>query len=92
MWCILNRVDERSNSIYEILRAPDQFAFCESKEVREDLYDLAKGALSRWDAEPIGLQTLGKYCRKSIHIFVVTWNIIISEILLMAIMIRETIH
>lgn len=59
-WCVLNRVDEHDSSIYEVLRSPSQFAFYESTEVQDDLYDLAKDVLSRWNDERNGISDVGR--------------------------------
>lgn len=59
-WCILNRVDESGDSIYGVLRASNQFAFSESEEIREDLYELAKDVLWRWNNEKNGISDSGR--------------------------------
>lgn len=59
-WCVLNRVDKYESSIYDVLREPNQFAFSESAEVREDLYELAKDILQRWNDEKNGIADSGR--------------------------------
>lgn len=59
-WCVLNRVDEYDSSIYDVLREPNQFAFSESAEVREDLYELANDVLWRWNDEKNGITDSGR--------------------------------
>lgn len=90
-WCVLNRVDEYGSSVYDVLREPNQFAFRESAEVREDLYELAKDVLQRWNDEKMELRILVEYCRRSTHISTETEFITTSETLLAVIMIHGTI-
>lgn len=59
-WCVLNRVDEYNSSVYAVLREPNQFAFSESTEVRDDLYELAKDVLCRWNDEKNGIMDSGR--------------------------------
>ncbi|MDO5547439.1 MAG: cell wall hydrolase [Eubacteriales bacterium] len=59
-WCVLNRVDEYGSSIHDVLREPTQFAFSESTEVRDDLYELANDVLSRWNDEKNGISNSGR--------------------------------
>lgn len=59
-WCVLNRVDKYESSIYDVLREPNQFSFSESAEVREDLYELAKDILQRWNDEKNGIADSGR--------------------------------
>lgn len=68
-WCVLNRVDEYNSSIYDILREPNQFAFSESAEVREDLYELAKDVLCRWNDEKNGIMDSGRVLPKEYTYF-----------------------
>lgn len=68
-WCVLNRVDEQNSSIYEVLRSPDQFAFYESTEVQDDLYNLAKDVLSRWNDERNGVSDVGRVLPKEYTYF-----------------------
>lgn len=68
-WCVLNRVDEQGSSIYEVLRSPDQFAFYESTEVQDDLYNLAKDVLSRWNDERNGVSDVGRVLPKGYTYF-----------------------
>lgn len=59
-WCVLNRVDEYGSSIYDVLREPNQFAFNDTTEVRDDLYELAKDVLWRWNDEKNGVTDSGR--------------------------------
>lgn len=68
-WCVLNRVDKYDSSIYEVLRSPNQFAFYESTEVQDDLYDLAKDVLSRWNDEQNGILDVGRVLPKEYTYF-----------------------
>lgn len=68
-WCVLNRVDEHDSSIHEVLRSPNQFAFYESTEVQDDLYDLAKDVLSRWNDERNGVSDVGRVLPKEYTYF-----------------------
>lgn len=63
-WCVLNRVDKYEMSIYEVLRAPNQFAFDESAEIRDDLFELAKDVLQRWNDEKNGVTNSGRVLPK----------------------------
>lgn len=68
-WCVLNRVDEYDSSIHEVLRSPNQFAFYESTEIQDDLYDLAKDVLSRWNDERNGISDVGRVLPKEYTYF-----------------------
>lgn len=59
-WCVLNRVDQNGSSIYKELRAPNQFAFYESTEVKDDMLDLARDVLTRWNDEKNGKNDVGR--------------------------------
>lgn len=59
-WCVLNRVDEYGSSIYDVLREPNQFAFSDTTEVRDDFYELAKDVLWRWNDEKNGITDSGR--------------------------------
>lgn len=63
-WCILNRVDMSNDSIYNIIRAPNQFAFDECTEIREDLYLLSGDVLKRWNDEKNGIKNTGRVLPK----------------------------
>lgn len=63
-WCVLNRADKYAMSIYEVLRAPNQFAFDESAEIRDDLFELAKDVLQRWNDEKNGVINSGRVLPK----------------------------
>lgn len=60
VWCILNRVDQSGNSIYNILRSPNQFAFSETSEIRNDLLTIAYDVLERWNDEKNGVTDVGR--------------------------------
>ena len=68
-WCVLNRVDEYDSNVYEVVREPYQFAFSESAEVREDLYELAKDVISRWNDEKNGNIDSGRVLPKEYTYF-----------------------
>lgn len=63
-WCVLNRVDCYGSSIYEVLRAPNQFAFNELADVTDELYWLAKDVLTRWNDEKNGVINSGRVLPK----------------------------
>lgn len=68
-WCVLNRVDKHDSSIHEVLRSPNQFAFYELTEIQDDLYDLAKDVLSRWNDEKNGISDVGRVLPKEYTYF-----------------------
>lgn len=68
-WCVLNRVDESGTSIHDVLRSPNQFAFYESTQVRDDLLELAYDVLSRWNDEKNGIEDSGRVLPKEYTYF-----------------------
>lgn len=68
-WCVLNRADETGNSIYNVLRQPNQFAFYESTYVRDDLLKLAYDVLKRWNDEKNGITDSGRVLPKEYTYF-----------------------
>lgn len=59
-WTVLNRVDASSGSVSEVITAPNQFSYCSSAPVLDDLYWLADDVLSRWNAEQNGETSVGR--------------------------------
>lgn len=59
-WCVLNRVDKTGDSIHNILREPNQFAFDETEEIRSDLLELSEDVLHRWNDEKNGVENSGR--------------------------------
>lgn len=59
-WVILNRVDTKSSTIHDIVRVPNQFAFHENTPVWDNLYELARDVLERWNSEKNGLENIGR--------------------------------
>lgn len=59
-WTVLNRVDLYGATIYDVLRAPNQFAFHEDTTVHNDMLALAKDTLERWSAEKNGEENCGR--------------------------------
>ena len=53
IWCVLNRLDDGSwgDTIESVVTCPNQFAWDESAPVDDDLVELAKDVLTRWELE-----------------------------------------
>lgn len=51
-WTVLNRVDEYGKTIFEVVTAPNQFAY--------ELYALAEDVLTRWNDERNGDEDVGR--------------------------------
>lgn len=53
IWCVLNRVEDGTwgTTIEEVVKYPNQFAWDESAPVEQDLVELARDVLSRWELE-----------------------------------------
>ena len=62
VWCILNRLDAGGygSTLEEVVSAPKQFAWREENPVREDLLELTKDVLRRWQAEKEGWEDAGR--------------------------------
>ena len=61
-WTVLNRVDTAGypDTIYGVLTAPNQFAYRSSSPVWENLYNLSKDVLERWNKEKNGYTDVGR--------------------------------
>lgn len=54
IWCILNRVDAGQGSIAKVITAPNQFiGYKESHPVTNDIKELVKDVLARWQMEKV---------------------------------------
>lgn len=53
VWCVLNRYDAGYGSIYNIITAPDQFAYM-YVEPGTEILDLTKDVFERWQREQAG--------------------------------------
>lgn len=68
-WTILNRVDYGNDSIYRVVREPDQFAFSEGTLVDDELLLLANDVLDRWNREKNGETDVGRVLPKEYRYF-----------------------
>ena len=61
-WCALNRLDDGTygETLSDVLTAPYQFAYFESSPVTEELSELARDVLERWQAEKRGATDVGR--------------------------------
>ena len=60
-WTACNRVDAGyGDTIYEVLTAPNQFAYNKRSPVTEELYYLALDVLERWNSEKNGFEDVGR--------------------------------
>ena len=60
-WCILNRVDERGQSVEQVVTAPHQFyGYRTWGECPQEHLDLAADVLTRWNAEKSGAADVGR--------------------------------
>ncbi|MEG1563764.1 MAG: hypothetical protein RR365_08565 [Bacteroides sp.] len=63
-WTILNRVDAGYGSIYQVITAPNQFAYSNSAPTVNDhgvdLLDLSRDVLNRWSREKNGETDVGR--------------------------------
>lgn len=60
-WAACNRVDAGyGNTIYEVLTAPNQFAYWNNTPITEELYNLATDVLTRWNNEKNGIEDVGR--------------------------------
>lgn len=62
VWCILNRLDAGGygSTLEEVVSAPNQFAWHPESPVQEDLLELTKDVLRRWQAEKQGRADAGR--------------------------------
>ena len=64
-WTACNRVDAGyGDTIYDVLTAPNQFAYRENTSVTEELYTLALDVLNRWNNERNGMTDVGRVLPK----------------------------
>lgn len=60
-WCILNRVDERGQTVEQVVTAPHQFyGYRTWGECPQEHLDLAADVLTRWNAEKNGAADVGR--------------------------------
>ena len=60
-WVACNRVDAGyADTIYEVLTAPNQFAYRSNAPVTDELYNLALDVLTRWNNEKNGIENVGR--------------------------------
>lgn len=64
MWCVINRVEAGYGTLWQVITAPNQFAYRESAPVDPALYELAKDVLIRWDMERCGHENVGRVLPK----------------------------
>ena len=68
IWCILNRVDsdirDMPDDIISVVTAPNQFAYRDSSPITDELYELAKDVISRWEREKNGETNVGRVLPK----------------------------
>ena len=60
VWVILNRVDNGYGTIREVVTAPNQFDYSAYSPVREDLLEIAKDVLARWERDKDGEEDVGR--------------------------------
>lgn len=64
-WTACNRVDAGyGDMVYDVLTAPNQFAYRENTSVTEELYALALDVLTRWNNEKNGMTNVGRVLPK----------------------------
>lgn len=59
-WTVINRVEAGYGTLWQVITAPNQFAYRESAPVDPELYELAKDVLIRWDMERCGHENVGR--------------------------------
>lgn len=68
IWCILNRADsdirDMPDDIISVVTAPNQFAYRDSSPITDELYELAKDVISRWEREKNGETNVGRVLPK----------------------------
>lgn len=73
IWCVLNRLDSGryGDSIYEVITAPYQFTgYRAGNPVTDELYELAKDVLTRYELEKMGKEEVGRTLPKEYEFFV----------------------
>lgn len=64
-WTACNRVDAGyGDTVYNVLTAPNQFAYRKNTPVTEELYSLALDVLTRWNDEKNGMMDVGRVLPK----------------------------
>lgn len=69
-WCALNRYDEGSATLEEVIKKPNQFAWTEGIEAPEDMRWLAADILDRYWAEKQGQTDVGRTLPASYLFFI----------------------
>lgn len=64
-WTVINRVEAGYGTLWQVITAPNQFAYYSSSPVDPHLYELAKDILIRWDMERCGHTEVGRVLPKS---------------------------
>lgn len=64
VWTILNRVDTYSSNVYSVVREANQYAFSENTPVWDELVELARDVLERWNFEKNGEECVGRVLPK----------------------------
>lgn len=63
-WTVINRVEAGYGSLWDVITAPNQFAYRKSAPVDPHLYELAVDVLIRWDMEECGHTDVGRVLPK----------------------------
>ena len=72
IWCVLNRVEDSrfDNTIYEVVTAKNQFeGYNVNNPVWEELLDLSRDVLERWEREKNGDENVGRTLPKDYLFF-----------------------
>ena len=59
-WVVINRVEAGYGTLWQVITAPNQFAYRDGDPVDPALYELAKDVLIRWDMERCGFEDVGR--------------------------------
>lgn len=73
IWCALNRLDDGGygDTLYEVVTAPYQFTgYSKYHPVTDELYDLAKDVLTRYELEKLGEEESGRTLPENYLFFV----------------------
>lgn len=69
-WCILNRVDNRGQTVEQVVTAPHQFyGYRPNGDCPQEHLDLAADVLSRWYAEKAGETNVGRVLPQEYEFF-----------------------
>lgn len=61
VWCILNRVDVKNQSIAEVITSPNQFVgYSKNNPVTDELVDLTRDVIMRWKMEKVCVGEVGR--------------------------------